>query len=86
MWWKLLLLGLYLLLVLVVTRVLECVVWYADEGKSVLAASVIMDPLTLSVRTLKQILENRGISYGGILEKHELYDLVESSGKNDLHI
>jgi hypothetical protein len=39
-----------------------------------------VDPLRLSVRQLKQLLENRGVSYAGYVEKKDLVQLVEASG------
>lgn len=41
----------------------------------------LVDPIVLSVRHLKQILDNRGISYTGCVEKNELVQLVKESGQ-----
>ena len=38
--------------------------------------------MTLSVLKLKALLEQRGISYDNVVEKSELTELVEASGKN----
>lgn len=40
----------------------------------------ILDPVTLSVRQLKRILETRGVSYVGALEKQDLTTLVNTYG------
>ena len=37
--------------------------------------------MTLSVLRLKALLEQRGISYDSVVEKSELTELVEASGK-----
>jgi hypothetical protein len=54
------------------------VLWY-QHG---ISSTQIVDPLLLSVRQLKHLLENRGVSYAGYVEKKELAQLVEASGIN----
>ena len=43
-------------------------------------ASPLFNPLALSVRKLKTLLDERGISYVGIVDKSELAQLVKESG------
>ena len=76
MWLKLLLLTLYIFLVFVLSRILETVSFY-DAGY---LASRLLDPVSLSVKKLKSVLDQRGVSYNGVVEKAELTDLVEASG------
>ncbi|XP_038071008.1 E3 ubiquitin-protein ligase RNF103-like [Patiria miniata] len=73
---KLLLLLLFLVLLFLVLRVLEGVAWY-ETG---LVISQLVDPFSLSVRKLKVLLDGRGISYDGVVEKQELTALIEASG------
>lgn len=77
MWLKLLLLTLYLALLFLLSRILETVAYY-DSGY---LASRILDPVSLSVRKLKTLLDQRGMSYTGLVEKKELTELVETSGE-----
>ncbi|XP_054720256.1 E3 ubiquitin-protein ligase RNF103-like [Uloborus diversus] len=79
MWLKLLLLTLYLIFLFILSRILETASWYQDTG-SFLSSFVALDPITLSVKKLKEILDSRGVSYIGVVEKQELMELVESSG------
>ena len=74
---KALLLLLFLILLFLILRVLEGVAWY-ETG---LVISQIVDPLSLSVRKLKVLLDGRGISYGGVVEKQELTSLLQASGE-----
>ena len=76
MWWKLLLLTLYLAVLFLLSRLLEAVAWY-DDGY---LASRLLDPVSLSVKKLKMLLDQRGISYAGVVEKRELTDLMDTSG------
>uniref|UniRef100_T1IIW6 RING-type domain-containing protein n=1 Tax=Strigamia maritima TaxID=126957 RepID=T1IIW6_STRMM len=76
MWVKLLLLLAYLLALFFVSRLLEAAAWY-EAG---LLPYRILDPFSLSVRKLKRLLETRGMSYAGLVEKQELTTLVQSSG------
>ena len=80
MWWKLLLLTLYLAVLFVLSRILEAVAYY-DSGY---LASRLLDPVALSVRKLKTLLDQRGVSYAGVVEKQELTDLVDASGISKL--
>ncbi|XP_013784940.2 LOW QUALITY PROTEIN: E3 ubiquitin-protein ligase RNF103-like [Limulus polyphemus] len=82
MWFyfRLVLLAFYFLLLFFLSRLLEAVSWY--QGNSTFFYSrQILEPISLSVLKLKQILESRGISYAGVVEKQELTALVESSGE-----
>lgn len=74
-WIQTTLLVIYLLLVFIVSRILDLVLWY-QHG---ISSTQIVDPLLLSVRQLKHLLENRGVSYAGYVEKKELAELVEAS-------
>ena len=47
-------------------------------------SSRLLDPVSLSVKKLKTLLDHRGVSYAGVVEKNELYDLVNGSGKRTL--
>lgn len=77
LWLHFLLLLLYLFLVFVIFRLMDMCIWY-QHG---ISSTHVVDPLMLSVRQLKQLLEIRGISYTGYVEKKELAELVEASGK-----
>lgn len=58
---------------------MEAASWY-QETEEFLNSFVALDPITLSVKKLKEILDNRGISYASVVEKQELIELIESSG------
>ncbi|XP_013383163.1 LOW QUALITY PROTEIN: E3 ubiquitin-protein ligase RNF103-like [Lingula anatina] len=77
MYLKLLLLMIYILILFVLARILEAVSWY-ETGY---LASKILDPMALSVRKLKLLLDQRGVSYAGVVEKRELKDLVDNMGE-----
>lgn len=79
-WIQTTLLIIYLVLVFIISRILDLVLWY-QHG---ISSTQIVDPLLLSVRQLKQLLENRGVSYTGYVEKKELAELVEASGMSSL--
>lgn len=75
MWAALVLLLLYMLTVFLGSRVLDIVLWCTTEqGRQ------LVDPFLLSVRQLKQLLETRGVSHTGYIEKQELAQLVQDSG------
>ena len=59
-----------------VSRFLETVAYFEGGYFS----SRLLDPVSLSVRRLKTLLDQRGVSYAGVVEKKELTDLVEASG------
>lgn len=80
MWLKLFLLTLYLVFLFVLSRLLETATWYHDTG-TFLTSFAVLDPISLSVKKLKQLLDDRGVSYTGVVEKQELIALVKSSGK-----
>ncbi|GFU61281.1 e3 ubiquitin-protein ligase RNF103 [Nephila pilipes] len=61
------------------SRLLEAASCYHDTG-TLLTSFAVLDPITLSVKKLKQLLDDRGVSYAGIVEKQELVELVQSSG------
>lgn len=79
MWLKLLLLTFYLIFLFVISRILETASWYQDT-EGFFSSFAALDPIALSVKKLKQILDGRGISYSGVVEKQELIELIESSG------
>lgn len=58
-------------------RIFEAVVWY-ETG---MFATQLVDPVTLSYKKLKTILECRGLGYSGLAEKKDVSELVEKSGK-----
>lgn len=76
MWWKLVLLTIYLAVLFVLSRILEAVTHY--QGGYL--PSRLLDPVSLSVRRLKALLDQRGVSYTGVVERHELTELVQQSG------
>ncbi|XP_063313698.1 E3 ubiquitin-protein ligase RNF103 isoform X1 [Pelobates fuscus] len=76
MWLKLFFLLLYFLIVFVLARFFETIVWY-ETG---IFASQLVDPVTLSFHQLKTILECRGLGYAGLPEKRDVRELVEKSG------
>ena len=59
----------------ILSRILEAVAYY--EGR---VASHLIDPVSLGVRKLKLLLDKRGVSYAGVVEKPEMTELVEASG------
>ena len=76
MWLKLFFLLLYFLVLFVLARFFEAVVWY-ETG---IFATQLLDPVTLSFKKLKTILECRGLGYSGLAEKRDVRELVEKSG------
>ncbi|XP_069139885.1 E3 ubiquitin-protein ligase RNF103-like [Argopecten irradians] len=76
MWLKLVLVIFYALVLFVLARILETVTWVESGNIS----RRLLDPMTMSVLKLKALLEQRGISYEGAVEKRELSDLVEATG------
>ncbi|XP_006629769.1 E3 ubiquitin-protein ligase RNF103 isoform X1 [Lepisosteus oculatus] len=76
MWLKLFFLLLYFLVLFVLARFFEAVVWY-ETG---IFATQLVDPVTLSFKKLKTILECRGLGYSGLPEKKDVRELVEKSG------
>ncbi|XP_048373514.1 E3 ubiquitin-protein ligase RNF103 isoform X1 [Sphaerodactylus townsendi] len=76
MWLKLLFLLLYFVGLFVLARLLEAVVWY-ETG---FLASQLVDPVALSFRKLRTILECRGLAYSGLPEKKDVRQLVQKSG------
>ena len=81
MWVPLTLLVLYLVLMFMMCRVLDLLLW-CQQG---ISPTVIVDPIVLSVRQLKQLLEVRGVSYTGYVERQELAHLVKASGNFSFH-
>ncbi|XP_046385608.1 E3 ubiquitin-protein ligase RNF103-like [Ischnura elegans] len=69
------LLILYLSMIFIISRLHDLVLWLHNGFSS----TEIVDPLLLSVRQLKHLLEVRGVSYNGCVEKHELASLVDAS-------
>ncbi|XP_052005566.1 E3 ubiquitin-protein ligase RNF103-like [Xyrauchen texanus] len=76
MWWKLFFLLLYFLILFILARFFEAVVWY----ESGIFATQLVDPVTLSFKKLKTILECRGLGYSGLAEKRDVRELVQNSG------
>lgn len=76
MWWKLFFLLLYFFMLFILARFFEAIVWY-ETG---IFATQLVDPVTLSFKKLKTILECRGLGYSGLAEKRDVRELVENSG------
>lgn len=79
MWLKVVLLASYLLCLFLLSRLFEAASWYHDTG-TLISSFAALNPIELSVKKLKQLLDDRGVSYSGVVEKQELVALVESSG------
>lgn len=77
MWLKLFFLLLYFIVLFMLARIFEAVVWY-ETG---MFATQLVDPVTLSYKKLKTILECRGLGYSGLAEKKDVSELVEKSGE-----
>lgn len=77
MWLRLLFLLLYLVLLFVLARIFEAVVWYETGSFS----TQLVDPVTLSYTKLKTILETRGLGDSGLKEKTDASRLVQQSGE-----
>lgn len=71
---------LYLSVLFILSRILEAVAYY--EGGYL--SSRLLDPVSLSVRKLKAILDQRGVGYTGVVEQKELTELVTTSGICDM--
>ena len=67
----------YFFLVFLVARIFEISSTWLKAG---CLATQLLNPFALSVRKLKSILEQRGVSYSGLVEKKELVELVEACG------
>lgn len=76
MWLRVLLLLIYFLVLFILARILETVAW----GGTCNLSRRLLDPMAMSVLKLKALLEQRGISYEGAVEKQELSELVSSTG------
>ncbi|XP_041909578.1 E3 ubiquitin-protein ligase RNF103 isoform X2 [Corvus kubaryi] len=76
MWVKLCCLLLYFLALFVLARVFEAVAWY----ESGFLATQLVDPVALSFRKLRTILECRGLGHSRLPEKKDVRELVEKSG------
>ncbi|XP_070818828.1 E3 ubiquitin-protein ligase RNF103 isoform X2 [Chaetodon trifascialis] len=77
MWLKFFFLLLYFILLFMLARIFEAVVWY-ETG---VFATQLVDPVTLSYKKLKTILECRGLGYSGLAAKKDVSELVEKSGE-----
>jgi len=76
-WWKVVLFALFLCLLFILSRLCEAIAYY--EGGYL--ASRLLDPVSLSARKLKLLLDQRGVSYAGVVEKTELTSLVKTTGE-----
>ena len=76
MWWKVFVLVLYIVFLFLISRTIDTFYYY----NSGYLANKWVDQLSLNVRKLKILLDQRGVSYAGVLEKHELTSLVNTSG------
>nr|XP_061793043.1 E3 ubiquitin-protein ligase RNF103-like [Nerophis lumbriciformis] len=77
MWLKMFFLLLYFIVLFMLARIFEAVVWY-ETG---VFATQLVDPVSLSYKKLKTILECRGLGYAGLAEKKDVSQLVEKSGE-----
>ncbi|KAM4555066.1 E3 ubiquitin-protein ligase RNF103 isoform 1-T1 [Odontesthes bonariensis] len=77
MWLKLFFLFMYFIVLFVLARIFEAVIWY-ETG---MFATQLVDPVALSYKKLKTILECRGLGYSGLAEKKDVSKLVEQSGE-----
>lgn len=80
MWLKLFFLLLYFMVLFMLARIFEAVVWY-ETG---VFATQLVDPVSLSYKKLKTILECRGLGYSGLPEKKDVSELVEKSGRDQV--
>ncbi|KAK3581820.1 hypothetical protein CHS0354_007221 [Potamilus streckersoni] len=76
MWFKVVLLLIYLCVLFILARLIEALVWH-EQGQ---LSHRLLDPMALSVLKLKALLEQRGVNYNSLVEKSELSELVEVSG------
>ena len=74
---KVILVLIYFLLVFLVAKCLDLSSNWLDLG---CVASPLFNPFAVSVRRLKTLLDERGISYVGVVDKAELAQLVKASG------
>eukprot|EP00057_Strongylocentrotus_purpuratus_P007772 XP_011662246.1 PREDICTED: E3 ubiquitin-protein ligase RNF103-like [Strongylocentrotus purpuratus] len=74
---KIVFLLVYATLLFLLARMLEYIPWYQTG----LLMMKLIDPVSLSVKKLKSLLDGRGLSYEGVIDKAELTQLVEESGK-----
>ncbi|GFS13073.1 E3 ubiquitin-protein ligase RNF103 [Elysia marginata] len=85
MWLKLCFLLLYILLLFVLARIFEALAWCELGLPGLPSCSSqqcrLLDPVLLSVVQLKALLDQRGLSYEGVVEKSELTELVTVSGQ-----
>jgi len=78
MWWRLILLCVYVVLLILVARILDVMAYLQGGGSGI--ATRLLDPMALSVKQLTGLLDSRGVSYAGVIEKQELTHLVNVSG------
>lgn len=74
---KVILVLIYLLLVFLAAKVLDISSSWLELS---CVASPLLNPLALSVKKLKSLLDERGVSYAGVVDKGELAQLVKESG------
>lgn len=74
-WTQSVLLILYFCCIFINTRIFDAVLWLWYGTSSM----QFVDPTILSVHQLKQLLDSRGISYSGYIEKKELVQLVKDT-------
>ncbi|XP_054167091.1 E3 ubiquitin-protein ligase RNF103-like [Oppia nitens] len=76
MWLKVLLMTSFVLFMLLLSRLMEMTL----NGNQLISTQIFVNTIGLSVRQLKYLLDIRGVSYDGVLEKSELIQLVDQSG------
>ena len=74
---KVILVLVYLLLVFLSAKILDISSSWLEVS---CVASPLFNPFAFSVRKLKSLLDERGVSYAGVVDKRELAQLVEESG------
>lgn len=82
MWLKLVFAISYILCVVLFSRIIDVAVKSYDRSSLILLPTrIIVDPLSMSVKHLKSVLDSRGVSYSNVIEKRELHSMVVSSGE-----
>ena len=71
----------YVLLVFLISRIVDVAIMsYELTSFSLLPIRVVLDPAALSARQMKSVLQARGISSSGLVDKTELQAVVRDSG------
>lgn len=82
MWLKIVFVTSYILCLVVFSRIIDVAVKTYDRSSlTLLPTRIVVDPLTLTIKHLKSVLDVRGICHLNVLEKQELHSLVIASGE-----